>query len=87
MIKFLDLVKKDTIITSEILPSVRELNSVDHAVRSDNIWDVWDWGSWGGAEVENFFARGDVNFVHTTEDSCSKLGPVIKKKMLLEYVC
>ena len=37
MIKFLDLVKKDTIITSEILPSVRELNSVDHAVRSDNI--------------------------------------------------
>ena len=87
MVKFMDLVKKDTIMTSETLPSVRELDCVDHAIRSDDVWDVWDWGSWGGAEVENFFARGDVNFVHTTEDSCSKLGPVIKKKMLLEYVC
>jgi len=54
--------------------AVRELDSVDKTLGSDNISNVGDSGSVGSSEVEDLLARGNVDVINTSENTGSDLG-------------
>lgn len=54
--------------------TVRELDSVDGAGRTDNVGDVGDGGTRGSTEVESLGAGLDVDGLETTENTSSQLG-------------
>jgi len=54
--------------------AMRELNSIDETLGTDNIGNVGDSRSGGGSEVEDLLAGGDVDVVNTSEDTGGDLG-------------
>lgn len=52
---------------------MRELNSVDGSLRSNDISNVRDGRSRGGSEVEDLLSGCDVDLVETTEDTGRQL--------------
>lgn len=55
---------------------VRELNSIDDALRADNVGDVGDGGPGGSAQVQNLGAWHDVGRRDTTNNCGCYLGSV-----------
>lgn len=59
--------------------AVRELNGVDVTGGTDNISNVGDRGTRGGAEVENLGTGLDVDLIETTENTSSQLSSHVSK--------